>query len=101
MKIVLIGSGNVATHLGKALKADSIVLHTSGSVSINVFEKKFKTYGVFYPVQTFSVKHPITFKNIPVCIEANNPASKKKITSLAKSITKKIHYLDSDQRKKV
>ncbi len=168
MKIVIIGSGNVATQLGIALKAANhrilqvsgrsesaakklakklscsftselknisnqadvyiiavtdnsikdiasslenfkpqtlnikpVFLHTSGSVSINIFGKKFENVGVFYPVQTFSAKHKVTFKYIPVCLEANNPAAKKKITTLAKSITKKIHYINSDQRKKV
>jgi len=161
LKIVIIGSGNVATQLGKALRAanhkilqvysrsessaktlakklscsytndlksisgqadlyllavtdsaikevlrdfeirNATIVHTSGSVSIKAFEKKFKNYGVFYPVQTFSVKHNVNFKNIPVCIEANNPSTKKKITQLAKSITKKIHFINSDQRKKV
>jgi predicted short-subunit dehydrogenase-like oxidoreductase (DUF2520 family) len=56
---------------------------------------------VFYPVQTFSLKHPVSFKNIPVCIEANNALAQKKITALAKTITKKIHYINSDQRKKI
>ncbi len=159
MKIVIIGSGNVATHLGKGLQRaghkilqvysrsesssktlarklsctftseidhisnladfyfvalsdeaikpflqkfkirDQVIIHTSGSVSISIFGKKFKNSGVFYPVQTFSMKRGVDFKNIPVCIEANNAVAKKKITTLAKSLTGKIHFLDSRQRK--
>src|SRR5438876_619492 len=113
MKIVLIGAGNVATHLGMALKKaghkieavysrsfssalqlslklkaryttdrievlpnaglyiiavsdhaikealksfphkNKIIVHTSGSVSIKVFGKKFANAGVLYPLQTF------------------------------------------------
>lgn len=160
MKIVLIGSGNVATHLGKALKkaghnilqvysrsetsaktlakklscsftsdiksiskksdiyivalrdeaiksflqkfssTEKIIVHTSGSVSLKAFGEKFKNCGVLYPVQTFSIKHPVNFKNIPVCIEASNENAKK-ITSLTKTISRKIYSINSEQRKKI
>ncbi len=161
MKIVLIGSGNVATHLGKALlgadhkilqvfsrseasaKAlakklscdltteiksisrgadfyiialrdeairvflkefmitDKTVVHVSGSVPLNVFGKKFKNTGVLYPVQTFSIKRELSFGNVPVCIEAGNETTKKKIKELARTITDEIHFMNSVQRKKV
>ena len=121
MKIALIGAGNVATHLGIALKkagheitdvysrsfvsalylnlrlkaryatdmvetlsaADLFIIavsdhaikdvlkeftrknkpiiHTSGSVSIKVFGKRFPNAGVLYPVQTFSKERKIDF----------------------------------------
>ena len=159
MKIVIIGSGNVATQLGKALKKsghrilqvysrnepaakllakklscpftttissifndsdaymvaltdaaigpflkmfsirDKLIFHTSGSISLAVFGNYYKHCSVFYPVQTFSMKREVNFKDIPVCIEASDFLTRKKITALAKTLTSKIHYLDSKQRK--
>ena len=159
MKIIIIGSGNVATQIGQALKSaghtilqvygrntasaktlakklscpftttisdisggadfymvalsdeaikpflqkfnirDQLIFHTSGSVSLSVFGNKYKNCCVFYPVQTFSMKRNVSFKNIPVCLEAANQLTKKKIIALAKTLTTKIHYLDSRQRK--
>ena len=116
--IVLIGSGNVATHLGSSLvnngynikqvwskqlknadilskKLDSTstddlnnlknadlyivavkddalgsvikqlnlnnIIHTSGSIGLEVFNKKFENYGVFYPLQTFNKEVSLDF----------------------------------------
>lgn len=158
-KIVFIGAGNVATHLGKhfiksghiilqvysrteasaqslskklkcsfttdikkitkgadiyilALKDDvieqvvknisfnnSLLVHLSGSTSINVLKKTSANYGVFYPVQTFSKNKAISFKNIPLCIEANNQNSEKIIFALASSISDKVYKIDSGKRK--
>ncbi|MCX6292030.1 MAG: DUF2520 domain-containing protein [Bacteroidetes bacterium] len=76
-----------------------IIVHTSGSVPINVFEKKFRNFGVIYPVQTFSKKHSVSFRNVPLCLEANNQHAKSKITSLSKSVSGEVHYLSSEKRK--
>src|ERR1044071_5774945 len=131
MKIALIGTGNVATHLGMALKkarheivcvygrslpaaaglasklkaksffirAELIppgadlyiisisdhairdflksfphkkkpVVHTSGSVSMDVFSAAFTNAGVLYPLQTFSKNRNINLKHVPLLIEA-------------------------------
>ena len=159
-KIVLIGAGNVATHLGKqfiksghhilqvysrteasaqilskklkcpfttdikkvtkgadlyilAIKDDaleqvaknisfnnnSLLVHLSGSTSMNVLKKASDNYGVFYPVQTFSKNKTISFKNIPLCIEANNQTSEKILFALATSISNKVYEVDSKKRK--
>lgn len=161
MKIVLIGAGNVATHLGLALVkaghsieqvysrteyasktlakklsgssttkineisgkadlylvalsdeaikpflisfkfADKTILHTSGSMSISVFGKRFKNCGVFYPVQTFSKRRKINFKNIPVCVESRNIQVNRRISILAQSLVVNTHVCDSKERKAI
>ena len=124
--ITLIGSGNLATHLGLALKKKGFiivqvysrkkensitlakilksehtnninnlmssdltiicikdnairkiigkiracnVIHTSGSVSSNIFQGNFKNYGVIYPLQTFNKHVEINFEDAPICVE--------------------------------
>ena len=76
-----------------------VVVHTAGSVSINVFEGRFKNFGVFYPLQTFSKKRHVDFSTIPVCIEASNKDLEKILISLAKQLTKTVELIDSEQRK--
>ena len=74
-----------------------IVAHTAGSVPMDVL-KQHKNRGVFYPLQTFSKNRAVDFKNIPICIEANNDQNKETLTKLAQTIGENIHYINSTQR---
>lgn len=159
MRVVIIGAGNVATHLAKAFRAvnvqvaqvwsyhyenalllahqvdavaiedlaaldqnadlcliavkdDSIseltsqlvgfkgvIAHTSGSVSIKVFENLFDNYGVCYPLQTFSKNKSIDFSNIPLCLEASNENALTLLKGIAGKLSSNITEVDSDKRK--
>ena len=79
------------------LKA-GLVVHTSGSVPLAALSKKTKR-GVFYPLQTFSVDRKVDFAEIPICIESENEADTGILKQLASAISKKVEYMDSDQRK--
>lgn len=158
MKIILIGAGNVATHLGKALKSagmeilqvfsrteesakklgeqlnvqfcskwneinqsadiyifsikdsvleeaishiyapQAIYVHTAGSVSIDIFEKKVKNYGVVYPLQTFSKNKEINIQEVPFFIEASNKTTENIIKSIVGSISNQCYNLSSEKR---
>jgi predicted short-subunit dehydrogenase-like oxidoreductase (DUF2520 family) len=78
-----------------------VVVHTAGSISIDIFKEKFENYGVFYPLQTFSKNRDIDFSVVPICIEANNKLLENKIFELAKSLSKSVSVVDSEKRKKL
>jgi predicted short-subunit dehydrogenase-like oxidoreductase (DUF2520 family) len=78
---------------------NSMVVHTSGTTSINIFESSFSDYGVFYPLQTFSKDKEIDFSNIPICIEADTNMNDMKLATLAKKISENVQLINSDQRK--
>lgn len=156
--IILIGSGNVATHLGLSLlkagynikqvwskkllnakrlaekinsnatdnleriknadlyiiavKDDGLesliqqldidnIVHTSGSIGLEAFSKKFKNYGVFYPLQTFNKKIDLNFKATPICIEANNTFFKNELMQIGKNLTSTVKVMSSEQRKQL
>tara|TARA_B100000959_G_scaffold197330_1_gene206398 strand:- start:303 stop:1058 length:756 start_codon:yes stop_codon:yes gene_type:complete len=156
--IVLIGSGNVATHLGVTLKnrglnivqvwskninnaeilagklhcdyTDSInklrkadlyilavkddaiskilsnlqniaVVHTSGSVSMEVFDNNFENHGVFYPLQTFSKNLELDFSDTPICIEASNSEFENKLVNLGEQLSGNVVKMSSKQRKQL
>ena len=75
------------------------IVHTSGSVDINVFSNISDNYGVFYPLQTFSKDDIISFKEIPVCIEANNLSFQNQLIELANIISEKVQILNSEERR--
>ncbi len=85
----------VAVHLH--LK-DKIVIHTSGSIDIGNIKNCSKNYGVVYPLQTFSKTKKVDFKNVPICLEANNKNTFKTLEALAKSISNNVNKISSEQR---
>lgn len=78
---------------------EGVIVHTAGSISMNVFEKQFETYGVFYPLQTFSKSRNIDFSNIPICIEASNKQLEIKLSNLASSLSNSVSLINSEKRK--
>ena len=93
-------SDDVIKKVVKNLSNKSIVvLHTSGSVSVDVFEKAgFINYGVFYPLYSFSESREEDFKQIPLMIEYSNSHVQQKINLLGKSIFNRIIEVNSEKR---
>jgi len=77
----------------------TIVLHTSGSVSINSLRNLSTRYGVLYPLQTFSVDRPLDFSEIPCFVEGSSEEITQRLLELAKSVSNLVHVLDSERRK--
>ena len=161
MKIVLIGTGNVAFHLGPVLKikghkiiqlygrseknclalakklkcpyttnhlniltdADlyiialrdeaiapfvknltfipTLLVHTSGSVGLDVFPVKMKNTGVIYPLQTFSRSSKNNPETIPFCIEGSNQKSLKILKKLSSTLSKMVFNVNSKKRAQI
>ena len=78
-----------------------IYVHTSGSVPMDVFKNITSSYGVFYPLQTFSKKLPIHDTRFPICIEGCRIEIEEELAGIANSIfgNESVHYLNSIQRK--
>ena len=80
---------------------DALLLHTSGSQPMDVFKSYSKHYGVIYPVQTFSKKRELDFREIPLCVEGNTDPVKERIKKFAEKLSDKIYEIDSVQRKEL
>jgi predicted short-subunit dehydrogenase-like oxidoreductase (DUF2520 family) len=78
--------------------SNELVVHTSGSVSMQAINNKNRQ-GVFYPLQTFSKAKYVDFKEIPICIEAQNEKDLLTLESVAKSISNSVYTINSEQRK--
>lgn len=77
----------------------NLLVHTAGSVSVDVLKKYSKEYGVFYPLQTFSKDRDVDFSNVPICIEGNSDKVINYLRELAGKISQNIYELNSEQRK--
>lgn len=78
-----------------------ICAHVSGTVGMRVFEGVLESYGVFYPLQTFSEGREISLKEVPFLIEGNNENSCKNLMAFASSISDKVYPCSSEERKAI
>lgn len=142
MKIDIIGRGNVATHLYKALRNvsdvmiinphepnsgrsecniciicvsdnvieniasqlvdhNAIIVHTSGSIPMSVLARDNGSYGVFYPLQTFTKGSELNYTEIPFFIEASDSQTRDTLRKVASTISNRIYDADSEARKRL
>lgn len=78
---------------------EGLVVHTSGSVGMDVLNNTSRHIGVFYPLQTFREMKRVSFSNIPICIEGNLPGVEKKLDWFARQLSSNVHVINSEQRK--
>ena len=77
------------------------IVHTSGSIGLEVFNEKFDNYGVFYPLQTFNKDLTINISDTPIFIEANNKVFENKIFDIGNKLSESIFKINSEQRKQL
>src|ERR1035437_4246738 len=53
-------------------EVNGLVLHTAGSVDLDVFGYKFHHFGSLYPLQTFTKKRDLDLKTIPFILQQNS-----------------------------
>jgi len=79
--------------------SETLVVHTAGSIGIEVFPKHLKRKGIFYPLQTFSPKRKVIFTNVPIFLESSDRFSSVIMERLAESIGGKVYLANSEQRR--
>lgn len=79
---------------------NKLVIHTSGGIDMKDLHST-SNKGVFYPLQSFSKEKEVDFLNVPICIEASTKKDLDVLEKLAKSISKKVYKINSEQRKNI
>lgn len=79
---------------------DKLVVHTSGSVSLNSIQNTSLNTGVLYPLQSLrkEIKHE---PHIPFLIDGNNEYAKKELWGFVSSFSRNIVYANDDERMKL
>ena len=82
-------------------KNPGLMVHTSGSIDMDVFDRYSENHGVFYPLQTFSADTALSVDKFPICIEANTLVNLEKLKTIASSIAgrENVYKITSHQRK--
>jgi predicted short-subunit dehydrogenase-like oxidoreductase (DUF2520 family) len=77
---------------------DELLVHTSGSVPMEILNKYSENTGVFYPLQTFTKGRSIDMNKVPLLIEANRIDNENKLVEVARKLSNKVIVADSDRR---
>jgi predicted short-subunit dehydrogenase-like oxidoreductase (DUF2520 family) len=94
-------SDSSITAVSQLLKLKNcLVVHTSGSKEAGALSGSFRK-GVFYPLQTFSIDRKINFREVPVCIEAEDADDLGLMRALAGSISGRVCELSFTERRQL
>lgn len=96
--IIAVSDNAIATVSSQIPFKNKLVVHTSGSMELNVLDSKNRK-GVFYPLQTFSKAKPLDFSQIPIALEAENESDYTVLETVANAISTQVHHINSEQRK--
>ena len=99
--ILAVSEAAITEVLTNAPFRDRFIVHTSGSISIDVLTSFSSNYGVFYPLQTLTKQKAVDFSAVPICIEANSAENLEKLSRLAKTISDQVFEINSIQRREL
>jgi predicted short-subunit dehydrogenase-like oxidoreductase (DUF2520 family) len=78
---------------------DKLIFHTAGSIGMDVFQGRFKHYGILYPLQTFSKSRQLNISKIPFFIEGCDTETTNSILEIAEKLSDSVILSDSQTRK--
>ena len=76
---------------------NGMVVHTAGSVSINVLQKVSEHFGVLYPLQSLR-KEKMDIGTIPLLTAANTPGNLARLDQFAQSLSAITSHATDEQR---
>jgi len=86
----------VATEVRKRLK-HQMIAHTAGSVTSLVLHHE-GNYGVFWPLQSFSIGRSVEWNHIPILITGNNSEATDTLRKTAQLLTDKVEVVTDMER---
>ncbi|TVZ51537.1 Rossmann-like and DUF2520 domain-containing protein [Dokdonia sp. Hel_I_53] len=98
--IVAVSDDSINNVYNKIPFQDQLVVHTSGFTEMLSRKHTSNHTGVFYPLQSFSKEDTeLSFKEIPILIEAADDKNEKTLRVLADVISDNVQVINSNQRK--
>jgi len=97
--IIAVKDDAVAEVTNQLQLGEKIVVHTTGSIAINVLGNASVNYGVLYPLQ--SLRKELSYAPvIPFLVDGNNVFTRENIFDLACSISGSVFFADDETRLK-
>lgn len=80
-------------------KQQALLVHTAGSIPMDIWKEHANRYGVLYPMQTFSKQQEVDFREVPFFIEAAHAEDAVLLREVAARLSPKVYDATSEQRK--
>lgn len=96
--IICTVDGAVASTAAALPQMLGVVVHTSGSVPMDVLRCASPRVGVMYPLQTFSRHRSLDLARVPFFNEAADEATLAVIDAVASMLSANVHHADSSTR---
>lgn len=92
-------SDDAITHVVDQMPSvNGVVVHTSGTVGSQSLSAKFESWGVLYPLQTFTPGRNLDFNKIPFLITSDSEKSNELLVDIAASMGSSAYPLEDDAR---
>jgi len=98
--IIAISDSALENFFVKGNLNEKCVVHTAGSVGIDILNQYSNSYGVLYPLQSLR-KEVKEIPTIPFLIDGNNEKSLEYIEAFAKSVSPIVQYANDEERLKL
>ncbi len=97
--LLAVSDNAVATMAGQFSFPSKLLVHTAGSVSIDILKKASKNYGVLYPLQSLC-KEVESLPVIPFLVDGNTSDDLTLLYDFAKTLSPLVQKADDGDRKK-
>lgn len=87
--------------LTKVTLQGKVIVHTAGSLPLDILASSSDKYGVIYPLQSISKNVSINFSEVPLFIEGSSAETTQLLLSVAQSISQKVYEADTTFRGKI
>jgi predicted short-subunit dehydrogenase-like oxidoreductase (DUF2520 family) len=77
---------------------NTFLVHTAGTVAMDIFQPFTGNYGVLYPYQTITKSRKINFSDVPFFIEGNTRKNEELLKDMTGKISGHIHLFNSAER---
>ncbi len=98
--LIAVPDDAVAEVIGSFGQRQAVIAHTSGTVPLPAGAEG-ESYGVFYPLQTFTKGRPVLLKDVPFLIEGSNEKVEGLLIQVARSLGGNPVKADSAKRKRI
>ncbi len=95
--IIAVSDSAIEQALSETGNINGLLVHTAGSISINVLADNASEYGVLYPLQTLR-KNMEVIPEIPLLIDGNNDIAFNKIKDFADSLSSWVKKTGDNER---
>jgi predicted short-subunit dehydrogenase-like oxidoreductase (DUF2520 family) len=97
--ILAVSDAAIPDLLSRISISGRLIVHTSGTVEMDILKKVSPDYGVVYPPQTFTGRKLLGFRKVPLCIEANSEKNLALLRTFAESLSENVYTIGSRQRR--